>query len=199
MELRKRSTIIIILLIVICIVFAYFYLSYREEKIQREREVEYERLYSSLGIQRIDPPEEAEDFTLKTLKGGTVSLKDYRGRLIFLNFWATWCPPCRAEMPSMQRLWEEFKEEDFVILAIDIQEESKLVSSFMNERGLSFPVLLDEKGKVARSYGIRGIPTTFFLNPEGEIIGKAVGERDWDSEESFQLIDELLLEALLEA
>jgi len=199
MELRKRSITIIILLIVICIVFAYFYLSYREEKIQREREVEYERLYPSLGIQRIDPPEEAEDFTLKTLKGGTVSLKDYRGRLIFLNFWATWCGPCRAEMPSMQRLWEEFKEEDFVILAIDIQEESKLVSSFMNERGLSFPVLLDEKGKVARSYGIRGIPTTFFLNPEGEIIGKAVGARDWDSEESFQLIDELLLEALLEA
>ncbi|TES86015.1 TlpA family protein disulfide reductase [Candidatus Aerophobetes bacterium] len=197
MELRKRSTIIIILLIVICIVFAYFYLSYREEKIQREREVEYERLYPSLGIQRVDPPEEAEDFTLKTLKGGTVSLKDYRGRLIFLNFWATWCGPCRAEMPSMQRLWEEFKEEDFVILAINIQEESKLVSSFMNERGLSFPVLLDEKGKVARSYGIRGIPTTFFLNPEGEIIGKAVGARDWDSEESFQLIEELLLEALL--
>ncbi|TET62394.1 TlpA family protein disulfide reductase [Candidatus Aerophobetes bacterium] len=192
MEPRKRSTIIIILLIVICIVLAYFYLSYREEKIQREREVEYERLYPSLGIQRVDPPEEAEDFTLKTLKGGTVSLKDYRGRLIFLNFWATWCGPCRAEMPSMQRLWEEFKEEDFVILAIDIQEESKLVSSFMNERGLSFPVLLDEKGKVARSYGIRGIPTTFFLNPEGEIIGKAVGARDWDSEESFELIRELL-------
>ncbi len=197
MELRKRSTIIIILLIVICIVFAYFYLSYSEEKIQREREVEYERLYPSLGIQRVDPPEEAEDFTLKTLKGGTVSLKDYRGRLIFLNFWATWCGPCRAEMPSMQRLWEEFKEEDFVILAINIQEESKLVSSFMNERGLSFPVLLDEKGKVARSYGIRGIPTTFFLNPEGEIIGKAVGARDWASKESFQLIEELLFEALL--
>jgi len=197
MEPRKRSTIIIILLIVICIVFAYFYLSYREEKIQREREVEYEKLYPSLGIQRVDPPEEAEDFTLKTLKGGTVSLKDYRGRLIFLNFWATWCGPCRAEMPSMQRLWEEFKEEDFVILAINIQEESKLVSSFMNERGLSFPVLLDEKGKVARSYGIRGIPTTFFLNPEGEIIGKAVGARDWASKESFQLIEELLFEALL--
>lgn len=197
MEPRKRSTIIIILLIVICIVFAYFYLSYREEKIQREREVEYERLYPSLGIQRVDPPEEAEDFTLKTLKGETVSLKDYRGRLIFLNFWATWCGPCRAEMPSMQRLWEEFKEEDFVILAINIQEESKLVSSFMNERSLSFPVLLDEKGKVARTYGIRGIPTTFFLNPEGEIIGKAVGARDWASKESFQLIEELLLEALL--
>ena len=197
MEPRKRSTIIIILLIVICIVLAYFYLSYREEKIQREREVEYERLYPSLGIQRVDPPEEAEDFTLKTLKGGTVSLKDYRGRLIFLNFWATWCGPCRAEMPSMQRLWEEFKEEDFVILAINIQEESKLVSSFMDERGLFFPVLLDEKGKVARSYGIRGIPTTFFLNPEGEIIGKAVGARDWASKESFQLIEELLFEALL--
>jgi peroxiredoxin len=175
----------------------YFYLSYRKEKIQRERKVDSERLYSSLGIQRIDPPEEAETFTLKTLEGGTVSLEDYRGKLIFLNFWATWCPPCRAEMPSMQKLWENFKEEGFVILAIDIQEDSGLVSSFVNERGLSFPVLLDEKGKVSRSYGIRGIPTTFLLNPEGEIIGKAVGARDWASEESFELIGELLFEALL--
>jgi peroxiredoxin len=198
MKLKKRSTIIIILLIVICIGLTYFYLSYRKEKIQRERKVDSERLYSSLGIQRIDPPEEAETFTLKTLKGGMASLEDYRGKLIFLNFWATWCPPCRAEMPSMQRLWEEFKEEDFVILAINIQEEIKLVSSFMNERGFSFPVLLDEKGEVARSYGISGIPATFFLNPDGEIIGKAVGARDWAGEESFGLIEELLFEVLLQ-
>ncbi len=198
MKLKKGPTIIIILLIVICIGLTYFYLSYRKEKIQRERKVDSERLYSSLGIQRIDPPEEAETFTLKTLKGGMASLEDYRGKLIFLNFWATWCPPCRAEMPSMQRLWEEFKEEDFVILAINIQEEIKLVSSFMNERGLSFPVLLDEKGEVARSYGISGIPATFFLNPDGEIIGKAVGARDWASEESFGLIEELLFEVLLQ-
>ena len=198
MKLKKGPTIIIILLIVICIGLTYFYLSYRKEKIQRERKVDSERLYSSLGIQRIDPPEEAETFTLKTLKGGMASLEDYRGKLIFLNFWATWCPPCRAEMPSMQRLWEEFKEEDFVILAINIQEEIKLVSSFMNERGLSFPVLLDEKGVVARSYGISGIAATFFLNPDGEIIGKAVGARDWASEESFGLIEELLFEVLLQ-
>ena len=96
----------------------------------------------------------------------------------------------------MEKLWQDFKEENFVILAIDIQEESKLVSSFMKERSLSFPVLLDGKGNVARSYGVRGIPTTFFLNPKGETISKAVGARDWASEESFRLIRELLLETV---
>jgi len=194
--MRRGSKVAIILLIAISVVFVYFYLSSRKEKIWREREVDYETLYSSLGIQRIDPPEEAEDFALKTLEGRTVSLKDYLGKVIFLNFWATWCGPCRTEMPSMEKLWQDFKEENFVILAIDIQEESKLVSSFMKERSLSFPVLLDGKGNVARSYGVRGIPTTFFLNPKGETIGKAVGARDWASEESFRLIRELLLETV---
>ncbi len=192
--MRKRSKVAIVLLIVICIVFAYFYLSYMEEK--GREDLDYETLYFSLGIQRIDPPQKTEDFTLRTLEGERVSLKDYRGKVIFLNFWATWCGPCRMEMPSMEKLWQDFKEENFLILAVNIQEESKLVSSFMKEMNLSFPVLLDEKGSVARSYGIRGIPTTFFLNSEGETIGTAVGERDWASEESFRLIRELLLETV---
>ncbi len=192
--MRKRSKVAIVLLIVICIVFAYFYLSYMEEK--RRGGLDYETLYFSLGIQRIDPPQKAEDFTLRTLEGERVSLKAYRGKVIFLNFWATWCGPCRMEMPSMEKLWQDFKEEDFVMLAVNIQEESKLVSSFMKEMNLSFPVLLDEKGSVSRSYRIRGIPTTFFLNSKGETIGTAVGARDWASEESFRLIRELLLETV---
>ena len=194
MKLRKRSTLGIILLIAISIVFVYIYLSYMKEK--RVEEVDYETLYSSLSIQRVDPPQKVENFTLETLKGKRVSLKDYRDKVIFLNFWATWCGFCRAEMPSMEKLWQEFKEQDFVILAIDVQEESKLVSSFMKEGNFSFPVLLDGKGKMARSYGIRGLPTTFFLSPKGEIIGKAVGARDWASEESFRLIRQLLLETV---
>ncbi len=129
--MRKRSKVAIILLVVICIVFAYFYLSYMEE--EGREELDYETLYFSLGIQRIDPPQKAEDFTLRTLEGKSVSLKDYRGKVIFLNFWATWCGPCRMEMPSMEKLWQDFKEEDFLILAVNIQEESKLVSSFMKE------------------------------------------------------------------
>jgi len=192
--MRKRSKVAIVLLIAISVVFVYFYLSYMKEK--RGKEVDYETLYSFLGIQRIDPPQKALDFSLKTLGGKRVSLEDYRGKVILLNFWATWCGPCRMEMPSMEKLWQDFREEDFVILAIDLQEEGKLVSSFMKERNLSFPVPLDAKGNVARSYGVRGIPTTFFLNPKGEIIGKAVGARDWANEESFRLIRQLLLETV---
>lgn len=192
--MRRGSKVAIVLLIAVSVVFVYFYLSYMKEK--RVEEVDYETLYSSLSIQRINPPQKAEDFTLRTLEGKRVSLKDYRGKVIFLNFWATWCGFCRIEMPSIEKLWQEFKEEDFAILAIDVQEEGKLVSSFMKKMNLSFPVLLDGKGKTAQSYGIRGLPTTFFLNPKGEIIGKAVGARDWASEESFRLIGELLRETV---
>ncbi len=81
-----------------------------------------ESLYASAGIQRVSPPVEAPNFTLSNLEGSEVSLKDFEGKVVFLNFWATWCGPCREEMPSMERLWQRFKEEDFVILAVDLRE-----------------------------------------------------------------------------
>ncbi len=192
MRFRKSSKLVIILLAAIAVAATYLYLSYRKETLWRE--VDHEKLYTSLGITRIDPPEKAQDFTLKNLEGNEVTLQDYRGKVVFLNFWATWCGPCRMEMPSMEKLWQEFKEEEFVILAIDIRERPEKVMSFVIEESLSFPVLLDETGQLAGAYGIRGIPTTFFLNPEGEIVGKAVGARDWAVENSFELVRELLLE-----
>ncbi len=94
-----------------------------------------EDLYSSLGIVRITSPVEAWDFTLEDLQGSPVSLKDFRGKLVFLNFWATWCGFCRKEMPSIERLWQKFKEEDFVILAVDVEEGGDWVRPFIEENG----------------------------------------------------------------
>ena len=171
-------------------VLAFFLLG--QERI-RAGEESYQSLYSSLGIQRISPPVKAEDFTLENLEGSPVSLKDFQGKVVFLNFWATWCPPCRAEMPHMEKLWQKFKEEDFVILAVDLREGKEKVSSFVKENGYTFPVLLDSGGEVANTYGIRAIPTTYLVDPEGKIAGKALGARDWASQDAFNLIEHLLL------
>ena len=192
MKLRKRSAVVLILLIVISIVFVYSYLSYTKEK--KVEEVDYGTLFSSLGIQEVTPPVEALDFTLKNLQGSEVSLNDLEGKVVFLNFWATWCGPCREEMPSMEKLWQKFKEEAFVILAVDLQEKEEEVNSFMNDYGLTFQALLDSKGEVGSMYAVRAIPTTFLIDPEGRIVGKALGARDWASEDAFDLIEHLLAE-----
>ena len=151
-----------------------------------------ESLYASVGIQRVSPPVEAPDFALRNLEGSEVSLKDFEGKVVFLNFWATWCGPCREEMPSMERLWQRFKEEDFIILAVDLRESRGEVISFMKEYDLTFPVLLDSKGEVGSMFGVRAIPTTYLLDSEGRIVGGAIGARNWQSEDAFGLIESLL-------
>ena len=145
---------------------------------------------SSLGITKSDG-QMADDFTLETIEGKQVSLSDYKGKIVFLNFWATWCPPCRSEMPSMEKLYQKFKDKDFIMLAVNLQEKSEQVSKFMKDNKLNFPALID-KGEVGSKYSVSSIPTTFFVDKHGRMIGHAVGSRDWGSEETFKLIEVLL-------
>jgi peroxiredoxin len=132
------------------------------------------------------------DFTLKALNGREVSLSDYRGKIVFLNFWATWCPPCRIEMPSMEKLYQGFKGKDFVILAVSVKESKKVVEKFVKDYKLNFPVLMDPEGRVGREYMVFSIPTTYLINRHGGIIGQALGPRDWAGEDSFKLFGALL-------
>jgi thiol-disulfide isomerase/thioredoxin len=163
-----------------------------EEEIAAEEERLIQLLYASVGVQRIDPPFEAEGFTLEDLRGSMMSLKDFRGKVIFLNFWASWCGPCRIEMPAMELLWQVFQDDDFVILAVDVKEERDTVSSFIEKNDYTFPVLLDSRGKVASMYDLRAYPTSFLIDREGRVVGKAVGAREWASKDSFDLIKYLL-------
>ena len=163
-----------------------------EEEIAAEEERLIQLLYASVGVQRINPPFEAEGFTLEDLRGSTMSLRDFRGKVIFLNFWASWCGPCRIEMPAMELLWQVFQDDDFVILAVDVKEERDTVSSFIEKNDYTFPVLLDSRGKVANMYDLRAYPTTFLIDWEGKVVGKAVGAREWASKDSFDLIKYLL-------
>jgi len=146
----------------------------------------------SLSLIKLDEKIKAQNFVLKDLNGNVVRLEDFRGTVVFLNFWATWCPPCRVEMPSMEKLYKEFKNKKFIILAVDMQEDSETVRKFKEKFKLSFPILLDEDGVVASFYGVSGIPATYFINREGYLYAAAMGARDWASEDAIQLIKYLL-------
>ena len=117
----------------------------------------------------------APDFQLQSLDGQTVSLGNLRGKPVLINFWATWCPPCRGEMPYIQEIHEEWSDKELMVLAINIGESSSKAEDFMQSYNLSFTVLLDTKQDVAQRYNITGIPTTFFIDKDGIIQEKVIG------------------------
>ncbi len=123
-------------------------------------------------IIRPKPPaagQTALDFSLKDLQGNTVSLSDYRGKKVMLNFWATWCGPCRAEIPHMVKLYDEIRDQGFEILAVNLRDDVSKITPFVEQFDMRFPVLLDTTGLVGAAYYVRGIPTSVFLDEEGVI------------------------------
>jgi len=117
----------------------------------------------------------APDFTLNDLDGNEVSLSDFRGKVVFLNFWAIGCPPCRFEMPEMEELYQEYKNKDVVIIGVDLGEYRSSVKSFIEENGYSWIFVIDTYGQVARDYLITGIPSSFFIDEDGIIRALQIG------------------------
>ena len=135
------------------------------------------------------------DFKLKDLQGREVSLKSYRGKVVLLNFWATWCPPCRKEIPSMVKLYKRYKDKGLEIIGVNLDKLDKSgVEKFSLEYNIDFPILLDPAGKVATLYGITVLPTTFILDRNGKIQEKVAGGKDWSSEENLKIFETLLSE-----
>jgi peroxiredoxin len=128
----------------------------------------------------IEEGDKAPDFTLKTLSGETVNLSQYEGKTVILNFWATWCPPCKEELPAMQKFYDK-NQGKVEILAINIDPENN-VKKYKQEMGLTFPILLDSNEKVNNQYGIIAIPTTIVIDENGKITKKHIGAL---TEESF--------------
>ena len=151
------------------------------------------RLFEEMGVVQMDEPVPIPvEVTLPDLSGRQVSLSDFKGKILFVNFWATWCPPCREEMPSMQKLHTRLKDKDFLIVAIDLQESAAPVKKFLNEYELTFMTLLDSKGETGPLFGINSIPTTLIMDKNGMIIGVAIGPRDWASKKSIALFEHLI-------
>jgi len=128
------------------------------------------------------------DFTLQDLSGKSHTLSDYRGKLVFLNFWATWCPPCRSEMPSMQKLYEKADKKKFVMLAVNAKEDVATVRAFAQKNGYTFPILLDPDYKISGKYQVQAIPLTFLVDQQGNIIGRICGAREWKWEQLEPLV-----------
>jgi peroxiredoxin len=145
-----------------------------------------------LGI--LSPPEKAvaPDFTLEDPSGTPVSLRDFRGKIVFVNFWATWCIPCRAEMPAIEHLYQEFRGQGLVLVAVNFKDGAEQVSAFGKELHLTFPLALDGKGAVASAYGVRGLPSTYLIDRDGHLIGQVIGGREWDSEDAKAYVRRLL-------
>lgn len=123
----------------------------------------------------------APDFELRGEDGKTYRLSDYRGQVVVLNFWATWCPPCRYEMPSMQRAWLQLKDEGVVILAVNVGEDADTIFGFTADYPVSFPLPMDEEGAVIKQYPVMGLPTTYVIDPQGMATHRAIGGREWDA------------------
>lgn len=137
----------------------------------------------------------APDFALPDLKGKMVKLSDYRGKVVFVNFWATWCKPCEEEMPSMQRMYEALKKQyqNFELLAVSIDsKEPDAVEAFAKKYEVTFPVLHDKKGKIKEMYKTTGVPETFIVDQNGVIAEKVWGPRNWSKKDSVKTIIELL-------
>jgi peroxiredoxin len=126
---------------------------------------------------------QAPDFQLNTLDGQTVCLSDFRGEVVLINFWATWCGPCAYEMPFLQQVYDEWQEAGLVLLAVNVGESPEKVAAFMQDHGFSFPVLLDTEGIVATQYGASSIPTTFLIDENGIAQAVKIG--------AFQSVEEI--------
>ena len=135
----------------------------------------------------------APNFRLPNLKGEEISMAGLAGKVVFINFWATWCTPCRAEMPSMEALYRDFKDKGLEILAVSSDMEgAAVVRPFVQELGLSYPTLLDPDFRVDDKYLIQSVPTTVLVDRDGVITHRLVGSRDWNAPESRDLIEKLL-------
>ena len=153
--------------------------------------------FGSLAADYLEPvagQPRAERFSLIDLDGHLHQLKDYEGKVVIVSFWASWCPECIWEMPSLQTVWETLRDSQFVILAINVGEERREVQSFVERDKLTFPVLLDYDLGTYKEWPVLGIPTSFLIDRQGRIIHSVVGAIDWTKPETLSKIQDLLAE-----
>jgi peroxiredoxin len=144
-----------------------------------------------LNLVRPSPHRAARDFTASLAGGQRFRLSEHRGKVILVNFWATWCLPCREEMPSMERLWRLHRRGDFLLVAVSLDSDPKLVGPFVAEHGLTFPVALDPEMDVANLYGVRALPASFVVDRQGNLAALALGPRTWDNDAAQALVEGL--------
>ena len=192
MVMKRRLTVGILLISATLIVFAFIAIQFFDggySAIANSRRLA--RLFEDLGV--LELPHNADPIVirLQDIHGNPVSLSDFRGKIVFLNFWTTWCPTCLTEMPSMEKLHQKFKNKDFAMVTVNIRESTAKVAQFFKKFKLTFVALLDSTGEVAIGLKIRSIPTTFIIDKGGRAVGFIMGPREWDGKQAVALFEYL--------
>lgn len=151
-------------------------------------------LFERAGVTEFKEGQRGPGFSLRSLEGKTVTLKDYEGKLVVVNFWATWCTPCEVEMPTLERLWQRYRDRGLVVVGVNVDRGGprSLVEPYVRGKRLTFPILLDPEMRTAQAWRVTGLPATFVVKPGGEVAGVALGLREWDSKEMAGLLETLL-------
>jgi len=159
----------------------------------RDRVVPAEVAMAMKELDLIRPAQQklAEDFTLKKADGGMFQLSEHRGKVVFINFWATWCPPCREEMPAMERLFQRSQKDSLVMLAVSVDADPTVVAQFLKEQRFTFTIGLDPKMKLADTYGVRALPASFIVDRQGHLAALALGPRTWDNRAAQMLVERM--------
>lgn len=186
---RKVNGVLILILFL-----SFFVLSFCSKKEDKTTELDRSKKEEIKPPLLIEPEKEtsALDFTLLDLEGKELNLKDYRGKVLLLNFWATWCAPCTKEMPSMVELKKILEDEPFEILAVSLDRNRSKVEEFAEKFQLNFPVLLDPEGFTADMYKVYSIPASHLIDKKGNLVGTIMGGRDWVGEEYLGFVQSLL-------
>ena len=151
-------------------------------------------LLAPLNLSAYPPGMRPPPFTGQTVAGREMSLAELMGRVILVNFWATWCSACRPEMPMLEQLHRDFRPQGLTVLGINYNEGAQIIQQYAKELDLTFPLLMDPNGEITRSYGIVGLPTTFLIGRDGRPVALAVGVREWSSATGRAIIRALLAE-----
>lgn len=179
----KKSIIAVLVLVGLIVYSTYDYLKTLPSETTQITESVTEEIESGIQSGQLAP-----GFTLTDLQGNQVKLSDYKGKKVLLNFWATWCPPCRVEMPHMQKFYEDYQSEDVVILGINMTLTEKNpddVKEFVNDEQLTFPIVLDEKGNILQTYQVIAYPTSYLLDSKGVIQEKFIGAISYEIMEEY--------------
>ena len=192
--MNKNTKVIILLVSVLLVIAAVVTVVFLDGSLPARTvsgDGELDHLMTDMGVLRHQLAIDPLTVELVNIAGRYVRLDDFRGKIVFLNFWTTWCPTCITEMPSMEKLHRKLSGRNFAMVTVNIKESASQVKNFLKKNQLTFTALLDTNGDVTSEFGVGAIPTTFILDKNGRIIGRITGPREWDSRESVALFEQL--------
>ncbi len=150
--------------------------------------------FEKAGVTELKEGQRGPAFRLPLLTGGDATLDAWKGKVVILNFWATWCTPCTIEMPALEALWREYRDRGLVVVGVSVDRGAPrpLIEPYLKNLGLTFPILLDPQMETANAWRVPGVPATFVIRPGGEVVGMAIGIREWNSREMKTLLEHML-------